>query len=134
MIGSAQWSGWQLRERFYPWLAMLLLVLISGCAHFSEIDPYESMNRKIFTFNSDFDKNYFRPATVAYVAYVPSLVRSGIRNMFSNFSEVGNFMNNTLQLSFGDSMITLSRFLIKSFTAYVSESESYESLNSVIAP
>src|SRR5690606_22829872 len=47
-------------------------------------DPWEGFNRRVHRINNALDQHVARPAAEAYVAVVPSPVRTGGRNFFSN--------------------------------------------------
>ncbi len=78
-------------------------------------DPYEKINRGIWTFNYDFlDRYALRPVAHGYADYVPSPVRTGIRNFLNNFREVNNVVNNACVANFSDSAVSLGRFAVNS--------------------
>lgn len=60
-------------------------------------DPYEHWNRKVFAFNETLDAWILKPVATGYRAVTPKFVRTGVRNFFSNLSEISNFTNNLLQ-------------------------------------
>ena len=94
--GLARWVG--------PWL-LALVALLSGCATIEtarggpgqKLDPWESWNRKVFGFNEALDVNLLKPVATAYADVVPSLVRQGVTNFFTNFSDAWSAVNNFLQ-------------------------------------
>src|ERR1700712_3726170 len=65
-------------------------------------DPLEPMNRQIFKFNDAADKYVARPIAETYVKVTPAPARTAIDNFFSNIGDIGNFVNNLLQLKFAD--------------------------------
>ncbi len=78
----------------------------------SVYDPWESMNRAVYNFNSGFDRYVFLPVVNGYDTVTPDIVQSGVSNFFSNLMEVRNLFNNVLQFRVKDSGITLGRFVI----------------------
>src|SRR5690606_13407140 len=60
-------------------------------------DPWEGFNRRVHRFNNALDQNVARPAAEAYVAVVPSPVRTGVRNFFSNLGQPVSALNALLQ-------------------------------------
>jgi phospholipid-binding lipoprotein MlaA len=87
-------------------VAALALAAIAGCATAPQgverhttgpKDPYESVNRKIFSFNDTLDTYALKPAAKAYNAVLPSPVRTGIHNFFGNFSDAWSAVNQLLQ-------------------------------------
>lgn len=80
------------------WLLLVLLVACSsGCATLKSPDPFESVNRKVFAFNEDVDHAILRPTAQAYVAVVPSPVRTGVSNVFSNSQDLWSAANLLMQ-------------------------------------
>jgi len=83
-------------------LAILALTLVS-CASIPEgqvrikKDPWEETNRAVLSFNDSLDDYLIRPVTKAYEYVLPSIVRTGIRNVFSNVGDVYNSVNSLLQ-------------------------------------
>jgi phospholipid-binding lipoprotein MlaA len=61
-------------------------------------DPFESLNRKVYSFNDMLDKTLLTPVVDVYENVTPDSVEKGVSNFFSNLSDVGNFLNHSLQL------------------------------------
>ena len=87
-------------------VAALFLAAVAGCATAPQgverhttgpKDPYESVNRKIFSFNDTLDTYALKPAAKAYNAVLPSPIRTGIHNFFGNFSDAWSAVNQLLQ-------------------------------------
>jgi phospholipid-binding lipoprotein MlaA len=76
-------------------------------------DPWERLNRFTYRFNARFDEAVFLPVANGY-SHVPSPIRSGIHNFFSNLSEVDSVVNYGLQVRFGGGARSLGRFVINS--------------------
>ena len=86
----------------------LSLGLLTGCssapsspsveANPDPRDPFQNLNRKVYSFNSVLDKNVLLPVANAFGRVTPDIVESGVSNFFSNLSDVGNFFNHSLQL------------------------------------
>jgi phospholipid-binding lipoprotein MlaA len=78
-----------------------VLLLLQGCATVSNPDardPWESMNRSVYKFNDTLDNVAIQPAVKAYVAVLPSPVRTGIHNFLGNIGDVWSMANSALQL------------------------------------
>ncbi len=85
-------------------LAMLLLplVMLGGCASLpgegvNRNDPWETFNRRVFSFNEVVDKAAIKPAAQVYQAVVPSWARAGVNNFFGNLGDVWTSANLFLQ-------------------------------------
>ena len=82
---------------------LLPMLLLGGCASLpnegrTRNDPWETFNRQVFEFNEVVDKVAIKPAAQAYQAVMPSLVRRGVHNFFSNISDGWTSANLLLQL------------------------------------
>ncbi|GGD72710.1 MlaA family lipoprotein [Lacimicrobium alkaliphilum] len=78
-------------------------------------DPFEGINRAIWTFNWEYlDPYVLRPVAVAYADYMPGFARTGLLNAAINLEEPVNTVNNLLQGKVGGSMISIGRFLVNS--------------------
>jgi len=76
--------------------ASVLLVPFAAPAA-TEEDPWESINRPIFTFNDTLDTYALKPLAQGYQYVTPQFLEDGIHNMFRNIGDVGNLANNVLQ-------------------------------------
>ena len=76
-----------------------LSAVLAGCASNGDPrDPLEPMNRSIHAFNQKVDDVALRPIAEGYKAVVPSPVRTGMRNVFSNLDDVVVFANDLMHL------------------------------------
>lgn len=80
-------------------VVIVIVSLFTGCASTlrDPRDPFEPVNRSIYRFNDAVDKALFKPVAEGYRAVLPSPVRTGVSNIFSNISDVLNALNNLLQ-------------------------------------
>lgn len=62
-----------------------------------QIDPWQSYNRSMFSFNSSIDKHVFKPIAKTWIKVTPEFVRLGVDNVFSNVLEVPSALNGLLQ-------------------------------------
>ncbi|UZE22013.1 VacJ family lipoprotein [Pseudomonas sp. B21-056] len=76
--------------------ASVLLVPFAAQAA-TEEDPWESINRPIFTFNDTLDTYALKPLAQGYQYVTPQFLEDGIHNMFRNIGDVGNLANDLLQ-------------------------------------
>ena len=60
-------------------------------------DPFESINRVTFSFNSIFDRTIVRPTALVYRGVVPGFVRNRITYSLNNLSMPVTAVNNLLQ-------------------------------------
>ena len=73
------------------------VLLVPFAAQAAEDDPWESINRPIFTFNDTVDTYALKPLAQGYQFITPQFVEDGIHNFFRNIGDVGNLANNVLQ-------------------------------------
>ena len=100
-------------------LSVAALVL-SGCATVpadsgnDSRDPIESFNRQVFEFNDVVDRAVLKPVAQAYEFVLPEPVRDCVSNIFSNFREPSNAVNNLLQGKPVDAVSDTCRFVVNS--------------------
>lgn len=92
--------------------ALLLVLLLVGCASTNPNDPYEGYNRAMYGFNSKLDRNVFKPVAEGYRYVTPSPARTAIGNFFDNFRDVYSLGNNILSVKPEASMNDLMRVAI----------------------
>lgn len=76
--------------------ASVLLVPFAAQAA-SEDDPWESINRPIYTFNDVLDTYALKPLAQGYQYVMPQFAEDGIHNFFKNIGDVRNLANDVLQ-------------------------------------
>jgi len=76
------------------------------------VDPLEKYNRMMFSFNSELDRLALRPMAENYETYTPAIVRTGVRNFFSNISDVGVVANSALQGKFDQAVLDATRLTV----------------------
>jgi phospholipid-binding lipoprotein MlaA len=77
-------------------------------------DPLEDVNRGIFWFNDTLDVNVLEPVAKGYKEYVPSFMRTGISNFFSNLRYPSYLVSDILQGKITQAGEHTGRFLINS--------------------
>jgi len=97
-------------------LAFLLLApALAGCANvqkWSDTDPLEGFNRKMFWINQKLDRNAALPAAVFYRSSVPDTFRDGLHNLLSNVGLPITFANDVLQGEFNRAGKAAERFSV----------------------
>ncbi len=93
-------------------------LLATGCAEIpsnageNPADPWEAMNRHVWSFNDGIDRAVLKPAAQGYVNVTPEIVRSGVSNAFDNLFTPSHVLNNTLQGKVDDGIGSVFRFLV----------------------
>jgi len=91
------------------------IALLGGCASTSpDNDPFERYNRKMTRFNLKADELVLEPVARGYRKVVPSPVRNGARNFFSNLREPLNMFYDVLQGKWSMAGRDAGRFVINS--------------------
>lgn len=80
-----------------PILSVAGALLLGGCATAQRPDPFEAVNRKVFSFNDAVDNAVMAPVARGYERVVPGPVRGGVRNFFANPRDIGAGVNLVLQ-------------------------------------
>lgn len=88
--------------------------MLGGCATQGNRDPLEGINRGIYKFNDVADKAVIKPVAGAYKAVMPTPVRSGVNNFFSNLGTLVTIINDLLQFKLNQAMTDSGRFAINS--------------------
>ncbi len=78
---------------------LVMLAALSACATVQSPDardPWESMNRSVFSFNDKLDRIVLKPVATAYRNVLPDPVQKGVHNFFANLGDVWSAVNNAL--------------------------------------
>ncbi|RWX50472.1 phospholipid-binding lipoprotein MlaA [Candidatus Electrothrix marina] len=75
-------------------------------------DPFEGMNRVVFTFNDYAFMWILNPLATGYSNLLPADIRGSIANFFYNLQEPMRVVNTLLQVRFSDAGTLLARFTI----------------------
>jgi phospholipid-binding lipoprotein MlaA len=78
----------------------------------SNVDPWESFNRKMFSFNDSLDQAVLKPVARTYVEVTPKFMRTGVSNFFGNLRDLWSAANSALQAKPGPAFENTGRFLI----------------------
>ncbi|KQX94941.1 VacJ family lipoprotein [Variovorax sp. Root473] len=98
--------------------ALAILSVAAGCAsgpQANPADPFEPFNRGVTRFNETVDEAVLVPAATAYQRVLPSMVRTGVTNFFSNLGDVWSFANSVAQLKLQNSAETFMRLNVNTF-------------------
>lgn len=98
---------------------LFLLVMYPGYSVWAadgndDIDPWEPMNRRIFSFNESLDDYVLLPAAKGYRFVMPDPAERGVTNFISNVYEFNSFFNSLLQGRPGNAVQSAARFLVNS--------------------
>ena len=96
--------------------AVLFLLLTTGCSSVTSHsrDPIEPVNRVVYRFNEKADTWVIKPVAETYREIMPSLVKKGISNFFSNLSDASSTVNYTLQAQPEPAIYSMARFILNS--------------------
>jgi phospholipid-binding lipoprotein MlaA len=107
------------KEGLARWtLAVVAAGTLSACVTLppnhprSPQDPWESWNRGVYRINDKLDRAVAKPVARAYVRHVPSPIRTGVSNFFSNLGTVRTMINDALQAKFKAAANDLARLAL----------------------
>ena len=98
--------------------ACAVLLVLTACASAPTAkapnpkDPWESMNRRVASFNDAVDDNVVKPVARTYRDNTPDLLQTGVRNFFNNLSDVWSTINSGLQLKGRDTAESFMRVVV----------------------
>ena len=110
----------QLGLRFLKSVMLLSVLTMTACASIQQtervatIDPFERVNRAVFSFNETADQYVIKPIAEGYKFVLPEFVRTGVTNFFSNINDVLTGANNLLQGKPANAVSDIGRFFINS--------------------
>lgn len=83
-------------------LLLMVGLFMSGCASSVALnkpisDPFEPVNRAVFSFNDKVDRWALKPVATGYRKVTPSILRVGVNNFFGNLGDVSTAANGLLQ-------------------------------------
>ena len=105
-------------RRIWTLLALCVVLALQACASVPNADardPWESMNRRIYSFNDVLDNVAIKPAAKVYTQVLPSPVRTGIHNFLGNLGDVWSMVNSALQFKGQATVKTLMRIQVNTF-------------------
>ena len=107
-----------LRLRLHAVIVSLALGL-SACSSIppearTESDPWEPLNRSLFSMNKVIDKVSTKPLAKGYRKIVPGPIRNGVSNFFANLITPRSAINHFLQGKPGRGFSEMGRFVINS--------------------
>jgi len=99
--------------------SLLLISLLSACASVpkdqrTESDPWEPLNRTVYSVNKGVDKVTFKPLAKGYQKVIPRPVRTGVTNFMKNLVTPRSAVNNFLQGKPRHGFTELVRFVFNS--------------------
>ncbi len=105
------------------WRAMQIIVIIlisiilgacAGTSSEADGDPWEAINRGIFTVNHSLDKVTLKPVAKGYKKVVPAFMRQGVGNFFANLRTPLTIINQLLQGKGRTALSDTGRLLLNS--------------------
>ncbi|GGB89408.1 hypothetical protein GCM10011352_14260 [Marinobacterium zhoushanense] len=77
-------------------------------------DPWQGLNRAVFTFNEQVDRFALKPLAQGYRYVMPDIAERGVSNFFSNLGDIRSAVNNLLQGKINDALTSASRVVFNS--------------------
>lgn len=119
-MGSHQEAAGTARKNKRVMLPVLvaLVLVVSGCASTpkgeNNGDPFEGVNRRIFTFNDTLDRAVIKPVAARYVKVTPEPLRNSVSSFFDNLGYLDTILNDFFQGKVTQGTADLGRFLLNS--------------------
>jgi phospholipid-binding lipoprotein MlaA len=100
---------------------LISLFLINGCSNnistnVTTLDPFESLNRKVFYFNKKLDDKIINPISKIYAENIPEKARNSIGSHLEWMNLPNTIINSTLQLNAENTILTSAKFLLNGLT------------------
>ena len=99
-------------------MVLCCVLQLTGCASRTspdyQVDPLAPMNKTFFAFNRHVNKDVLFPVVHVYDFVVPSFVRTGIHNFYSNTMMISSMVNDGLQANWRYFLNDAGRFIVNS--------------------
>ncbi|MDC3116680.1 VacJ family lipoprotein [Alphaproteobacteria bacterium] len=97
--------------------SFMLFFVLSGCTNNLTIsaestDPFEVLNRNIFTFNKTLDRNIVSPISATYVKTMPHSVRKSVSNHLEWMDTPSTIVNSALQIDLENTILASAKFML----------------------
>ena len=107
--------------KFVLYTLVLLTMSLGGCSNNEKrivktLDPFEKINRNIFTFNKYIDKKIVVPISTTYVENVPSSARKSITSHLNWMGLPNTIINSTIQLDLENTILASAKFMLNGLT------------------
>ena len=94
---------------------------LGGCSNnkkhlVKNLDPFEKINRNIFTFNKYIDTNILMPISTSYVERVPNIARKSITSHLNWMGLPNTIANSTIQLEIENTILASAKFMLNGLT------------------
>lgn len=106
---------------FLSYKIIILIIILSGCSNNSitmseKMDPFEKMNRKVFTFNKKVDEKFISPISSTYEREIPASTRKAIRNHIDWLDTPSTIINSSLQIDLKNTILASAKFMLNGLT------------------
>ena len=110
-----------IKFNYIQFLFLISLFLINGCSNnistnVTTLDPFESLNRKVFYFNKKLDDKIINPISKSYAENIPEKARNSIGSHLEWMNLPNTIINSTLQLNAENTILTSAKFLLNGLT------------------
>ncbi len=102
----------RLKCKIFYCIISLLLTINTSHGHIKEVDPFESINRPIFAFNTIFDKLILVPIATIYRDLVPDIIKFPLENIVSQIKYPISSINYALQGKWDLSIHSLNKLSV----------------------
>jgi phospholipid-binding lipoprotein MlaA len=113
-------------RRMSAFCLALAVLGLTGCSSQKAVvreptpgDPFEAWNRRVYAFNSAFERRLTTPVTRTYRNVTPQFVKTGVANFVSNLSYPAVIMNDALQFKGMSTLRDTGRFVMNTTVGVV---------------
>ena len=105
----------------YLLILLLTFPMVSawGLEEEKNVDPWETMNRRLFAFNDKLDTYLLRPVAVSYRFIMPDPAERGVTNFIANVYELSSVLNSLFQGRPGNAVHSGGRFVLNTTVGLV---------------
>ena len=107
--------------KFALYTLVFLTMTLGGCSNnkkhlVDNSDPFEKINRNIFTFNQYIDEKILMPISTTYVQKVPNGARKSIASHLNWMGLPNTIANSTVQLDLENTILASAKFMLNGLT------------------
>ena len=104
-------------KKIFQYILILACFIPAMSSASEDNDPFEGMNRAIYSFNEAVDGVIMKPVAKGYKAVMPNFAVKGVNNFYNNLRDIVTVANDLLQLKIVYAVHDSGRVLVNMFWA-----------------
>jgi phospholipid-binding lipoprotein MlaA len=101
-------------KKIFQYILILACFIPAMSSASEDNDPFEGMNRAIYSFNEAVDGSIMKPVAKGYKAVMPNFAVKGVNNFYNNLRDIVTVANDLLQLKIVYAVHDSGRVLVNS--------------------